>query len=184
MSSEESVLCDFENGALLGISKLIVSKEFAENGRLGFGISTTDNGDTIDNRACAISLDMPRVVVDGGETALGVSSFLRTSLALIDGERYGGWTNERRRLPGMVTWIFGRRAFADNATGISMEAALKSDSCFAWAKGLGISGFFTGTWPKLSFERLNAWAIYSLYAISRYDDSLSGMCLILTPVLS
>ena len=81
----------------------MVSKELAENGRLGFGISTTDNGETIESRACAMSFGMPRVVVDGGDTALTGSSFLRASRALVDGERYGGWANERRLVFGMVT---------------------------------------------------------------------------------
>ena len=83
MSSDESVLFAFDsNGALLGRSIDIVSKEFAENGLLGLGISTTERGETMDNLACENSGVMPRVIVDGGETELGVASFL-DALSLI-----------------------------------------------------------------------------------------------------
>ena len=60
----------------------MVSKEFAENGLLGLGISTTESGETIDSLACERSGVIPRVVVDGGEIQLGVASFL-DALSLI-----------------------------------------------------------------------------------------------------
>ena len=71
------MLCAFDSsGALLGKSIDIVSKELAENGLLGLGISTTDKGETIDSLACENSGVMPRIMVDGGEIELGVASFL------------------------------------------------------------------------------------------------------------
>ena len=52
VSSDESVLFAFDNnGALRGKSIDMFSSEFAENGLLGLGISTTESGETMDNLA-------------------------------------------------------------------------------------------------------------------------------------
>ena len=80
------------SGALLGMFLDMFSMELVENGRRGLGISTTDNGDTIDSRAGAISY--ARVVVDGGDTLLGVSSFDR--LVLVEVGLRMSWSVEDR----------------------------------------------------------------------------------------
>lgn len=54
----------------------------AENGLRGLGISMTDSGETIESLAGISEYICCFVVVDGGEIALGVSSFFVGALAL------------------------------------------------------------------------------------------------------
>ena len=160
MSSDESVLCAFDNnGALLGKSIDIVSKEFAEKGLLGLGISTTERGETMESLACAMSGLMPRYVVDGGEIVLGVPHFLG-ALSLMAEQIWGFCAYDcgrSGRFPGMVTWILGLFAFAATPNGTSMEEPLRLGACLDpcakdWELSVLLcrmySGFFSLDRPK------------------------------------
>ena len=60
------------------------SYENLENGLRGFGISTVDNGDTMDNRAGSSEpVPFREVVVDGGDTVFGVSWLLLAVRSLL-----------------------------------------------------------------------------------------------------
>ena len=92
------------------------SREKAEKGLLGFGISTTDRGDTTDSLAGVSSGFCWWVVDDGGETCGCVSLLFLCDFRLsICVARCEDECGRSETFPGIVTCILGLRSFAEGA---------------------------------------------------------------------